>query len=141
MTMYFSDIIITVFEPTLVKIVTSALLAFTFFFGDFHTQGVIAVMMLMLFDTILGVMATYSEGQPITSRKFSRVVQKGTVYFIAISAGYFTDQTIGWQVIQATMIGFIGVTEFISILENMGRMGYQTPKKLLNQLKDFKSQK
>ena len=95
----------------------------------------------MIFDTILGVMATYHEGQAITSRKFSRVVQKGIVYFMAISAGYFADQTIGWQMIQATMIAFIGVTEFISILENMGRMGYATPQRLLNQLKDFKSQK
>jgi phage-related holin len=60
---------------------------------------------------------------------------------MSISAGYFADITIGWNLIQSVMVGFIGVTEFISILENMGRMGYQTPKKLLNQLKDFQSQK
>lgn len=139
--MYFHDIIQTVVEPTLLKLAVSGILAFTFFFGDFHTQGIVAVLMLMIFDTILGVMATYYEGHPITSRKFSRVVQKGTVYFIAISAGYFADLAIGWKLIQSTMIGFIGVTEFISILENIGRMGYQTPQKLLNQLKDFKSEK
>lgn len=139
--MYFADIIISTIEPTLFKICTTGALLFTFFFGDFHQQAIIAVLMLMIFDTILGVMATYYEGNAITSRKFSRVVQKGIVYFMAISAGYFADQTIGWQLIQATMIAFIGVTEFISILENMGRMGYQTPKKLLNQLKDFQSQK
>lgn len=139
--MYFQDIIQTLFEPSFAKVVTSVVLTFVFFFGDFHTQGIVAVLMLMTFDTILGVMATYYEGEAITSRKFSRVVQKGTVYLIAISAGFFADQTIGWQVIQATMIGFIGVTEFISILENMGRMGFQTPKKLLNQLENFKSEK
>lgn len=139
--MYFTDIIISTIEPTLLKICTAGALLFTFFFGDFHQQAILAVLMLMIFDTILGVMATYYEGHAITSRKFSRVIQKGIVYFMAISAGYFADQTIGWQVIQATMIAFIGVTEFISILENMGRMGYQTPKKLLNQLKDFQSQK
>ena len=139
--MYFHDIINTVIEPTLLKAAVSVAITFTFLFGDFHTQGVIAVLMLMTFDTILGVMATYSEGGAITSRKFSRVVQKGIVYFIGISAGYFVDITIGWSVIQATMIGFIGITEFISILENVGRMGYETPKKLLNQLKGFNSQK
>lgn len=116
-------------------------MAFSFFFGDFHTQGVVAVAMLMTFDTILGVMATYYEGQPITSRRFARVIQKGIVYFMAMSAGYFADITIGWIVIQSLMIGFIGVTEFISILENMGRMGFQTPKKLLNQLRDYQSSK
>lgn len=139
--MYFQDIVQTVFEPSIAKALASAVLTFVFFFGDFHTQGIVAVMMLMTFDTILGLMATYHEKQAITSRKFSRVVQKGAVYLIAISAGYFTDLTIGWSVIQTTMIGFIAVTEFISILENMGRMGFQTPKKLLNQLENFKSQK
>lgn len=137
--MYFHDIINTIIEPSVLKIVASAVIAFAFFFGDFYTQGILSILMLMIFDTILGIMATWHEGQAITSRKFSRVVQKGTVYFIAISSGYFADISIGWQIIEATMIGFIGVTEFISILENMGRLGYQTPKKLLNQLKGFQS--
>ena len=128
-------------EPTLLKIVASIAVTFLFLFGNVHTQGIIAILMLMTFDTIVGIMASWKEGKAITSRRFSRVVQKGTVYLMAISAGYFTDITIGWHVVQATMIGFIGVTEFISILENMGRIGYQTPKKLLNQLKDFQSQK
>jgi toxin secretion/phage lysis holin len=139
--MYFQDIINTVIEPTLLKLAVSGAFAFSFLFGDFHQQAIIAVLMLMVFDTVLGVMATYHEGRAITSRKFSRVVQKGVVYFMAISAGYFADLTIGWQVIQATMIAFIGVTEFISILENMGRLGYSTPQRLLNQLQDFKSAK
>lgn len=139
--MYFNEILTTVIEPTLLKLATSGVLAFVFLFGNFHTQGIIAVLMLMIFDTILGMMATFSEGKAITSRKFSRIVQKGIVYMMGISAGYFADLTIGWQIVQATMVAFIGVTEFISILENMGRMGYETPKKLLNQLKDFKSQK
>lgn len=139
--MNFHDILLTTFEPTLLKLAATVLLSFTFLFGDVHTQGIIAVLMLMIFDTILGVMATYNEGKAITSRKFSRVVQKGIVYLMAISAGYFTDQTIGWHMAQSTMIAFIAVTEFISILENMGRLGYQTPQKLLNQLKDFQSEK
>ena len=138
---HYLDIISTVCQPTLIKILAAVLLGVSFLFGDFHSQAILAVLMLMVFDTIMGVMATYYEGQTITSRRFARVVQKGIVYFIGISAGYFADLTVGWHMIQATMIGFIGVTEFISILENMGRLGYQTPKKMLNQLKDFKSAK
>jgi phage-related holin len=139
--MYLQEIITSTMELTTAKIATSVLVALSFFFGDLHTQAILGVLMLMIFDTILGLMATRYEGNAITSRKFSRVVQKGIVYFLGISAGYFADQTIGWQLIQSVMIGFIGVTEFISILENMGRMGYQTPKKLLNQLQDFQSKK
>lgn len=139
--MNFLEIIQTMAEPTILKVLASFIVAFAFFFGDVHTQGVIAVLMLMIFDTLVGVRASWVEGQAITSRKLSRVIQKSIVYLMAISAGYFTDITIGWHIVQATMIGFIGATEFISIIENVGRLGYQTPKKLLNQLKDFQSEK
>ncbi len=139
--MNFPEIITTLFEPTLLKIVASGVLVFLFLFGNFHTQGIIAILMLMTIDTIFGVMAAYANGEVITSRRFSRVVQKGIVYLMAISAGYFTDLTIGWQVVQATMIGFIGVTEFVSITEKMAKMGYQTPQRLLNQLQEYKNGK
>jgi toxin secretion/phage lysis holin len=128
-------------EITSAKIIASLLLLFGFFFGDIYKQAILSVMMLITIDTFFGVISAYYEGSAITSRKFGRIVQKSTVYMLAISAGYFADITIGWQIIESVMIGFIGVTEFISILENMGRLGYQTPKKLLNQLKDFQSQK
>ena len=99
------------------------------------------VLMLMVFDTFLGVCAVFHEGHAVTSRKFARVVYKGFVYMISISAGYFLDTTMPIALAQTTMIGFIAATEFISILEKMGRLGFETPKKLLNQLKDFQSQK
>lgn len=139
--MTFVDIIQTTFEPTIIKLLVSLLLTFGFLFGEFHTEGIVAVLMLMTFDTVLGVMASWQEGQAITSRRFGRVVQKGCVYLMAISAGYFTDITIGWEFVQSTMVAFIAVTEFLSINENMGRLGFETPKKLLNQLEGFKSQK
>lgn len=139
--MNFINIIQTTIEAASLKLLASGVVAVVFLFGELHTQGIIAVLMLILFDTILGILATRKEGSAITSRKFANVIQKSTVYFMAISAGYFTDITIGLYFVEATMVGFIGVTEFISVLENMGRMGYATPKKLLNQLKDFQSKK
>lgn len=139
--MNFVEIAQSMLEPTLLKVLASLVLTFAFFFGNFHTSGIIAIMMLMSFDTILGVMAAYSTGEVITSRRFSRIIQKSIVYLIAISAGYFTDLTIGWQVVQATMIGFIGVTEFVSITEKMAKMGYQTPQRLLNHLQEYKNSK
>ena len=139
--MHFQEIAATIFEPSLLKIGASIIIAVSFLFGDLHSQALIAILMLMVFDTILGLLATLHEKQPITSRKFARVVQKGAVYFIAISAGFYADTTISFNIIQSTMIGFIGITEFLSVMENMGRLGYQTPKKLLNQLKDFQSLK
>lgn len=140
--MHFNEIIINAAEPTLLKAIMAILVSAGFFlFGDLHTQGIIAVLMLVMFDTIFGVISAYTNGVQITSRRFSRIVQKSVVYLLAISAGYFTDITIGWHLVQSTMIAFIGVTECISILEKMGQLGYATPQKLLNQLEGFKATK
>lgn len=127
-----------VFEPTALKfLVSSVLTVFFFLFGNLYTEALAAVVMLMVLDAILGVWASKKEGAAITSSRFADSVKKGIVYFMAISAGYFVDLTVPFDLVQATMVGFVGVTEFISVLENVGRMGYQTPKKLLNQLRDF----
>jgi len=122
------------FEFSVVKLVAALALSVVFLFGNVYNDAIIAILMLIVFDTVLGVTATYYENNPITSRRFGRVVVKGMVYFSSISAAYFADLTIPYDFVQATMIAFVGLTEFISILENIGRMGYATPKKLLNQL-------
>lgn len=109
----------------------------SFFFGHFYTDALVAIMMLMFIDFVLAVAAAKLSGEPVTSRKAGRTLIKGIVYLSAISAGYFADLTIPFDFIQGAMIGFVGVTEFISVLENVGRLGFHTPKKLLNQLKDY----
>lgn len=136
-----AEIILTTFTPTLLKLSTVFVLTVSFFFGDLYHDAIVAVLMLMIFDTVLGVAAVYYEGRAITSRGFARVIYKGFVYMVSISAGYFLDSTLPISVAQTTMIGFVAVTEFISILENMGRLDMETPKKLLNQLHDFQSAK
>lgn len=136
--LYIVEKIHTVFEPTALKFyVSSILTVFFFLFGNLYTEALTAIVMLMVLDAVLGVWASKKEGAAITSTRFADSVKKGIVYFMAISAGYFVDLTVPFDIVQATMVGFVGVTEFISVLENVGRMGYQTPKKLLNQLRDF----
>lgn len=129
-------------EPTMLKLLTSGIVSTGFFlFGHLYTEAIIAIAMLMVMDTALGMAAAWKEGQDISSKRFSRAVLKGIVYFTAISAGYFADLTIPFDIVQGTMVAFVGITEFISILENIGRLGYQTPKKLLNQLKEYRDNK
>lgn len=113
----------------------AALSGSAFFFGDLHNQAIIAVAMLMVFDFLTGITASWMEGKAITSRASMRSVLKSTVYLVAISAAYFADNTIPVAFIETTVVGFVGITEFISILENAGRMGFATPQKLLNQLR------
>lgn len=137
-TLYIIQKVQSVFEPTSLKFLTSGVLSVLFFFfGNLYTEALIAITMLMVLDAVLGVWASKHEGAAITSQRFADSVKKGIVYFMAISAGYFVDLTVPLDLVQATMVGFVGVTEFISVLENVGLMGYQTPKKLLNQLRDF----
>lgn len=135
------NITIATFTPTCFKFLVSAMLFLSFIFGENYNEAIVAVLMLMVIDTVLGVAAVVYEGEAITSRKFSRVLHKGIVYMLSIAAGHFLDITMPYALAQSTMLGFIAVTEFISVVENIGRMGFKTPKKLLNQLKDFQSQK
>lgn len=108
----------------------------SFFFGDLYADALIATVMLMAIDFATGIVASYIEQKPITSRRAGNSVLKGTVYLSAISAAYFTDQAVPGSFVQSTMIAFVASTEFISVLENVGRMGFSTPKKILNQLRD-----
>lgn len=92
---------------------------------------------------ILGIMATIHEKKAITSHRMKRSIHKSFVYFSTMSASFFTDKAIagtlfGLTPFEPVVFGFIAVTEFVSILENVGRMGYATPKKLLNQLNGIK---
>lgn len=116
-------------------LVATSLGLFTFLFGTLHTEAIVAVAMLMIFDFFTGLVASWQEGKPITSRAAMRSVLKSTVYLVAISAAFFTDKTVPIAFIETTVVGFVGVTEFISIMENTARMGFATPQRLLNQLR------
>lgn len=132
----FETIAIKLSEFPLFKLgLTTGLALMSFFIGEVYQDAVIAVMMLMLFDTITGVYASKLEGNIITSKRFVNKVRQSVMYLLAISAANFLDQTVPGQLVQFATIGFVAGTEFISIIENIGRMGYRTPQRLLNQLK------
>lgn len=129
-------------EPTTLKLgVAGVMSVVLFLFGNLYHDALVAIIMLMAIDFVLAVSAAKRNGDPITSRKASRSLIKGIVYLSAISAGYFADQTVPGAFMQGSMVAFVGVTEFISILENVGRLGYATPRRLLNQLYDYQKNK
>jgi toxin secretion/phage lysis holin len=126
-------------EYPILKFIASAFLVISnFLFGELYTQALLSILVLFSMDFITGIAASYYEKKTITSRRMFSGVLKFTAYLIAISAGYHTDLTLPFEapIFASTMIAFVGVTEFISILENFGRLGLKTPQKLLNQLKD-----
>lgn len=110
--------------------------AASFLFGGVYVDAMVAVSMLMLFDTITGMWASRMEGLAWTSPRFAKKIRQMILYSISISAAHFLDQTVPGEWMQFSAIGFVAANEFISILENIGRMGFKTPKSILNSLKE-----
>lgn len=118
------------------------ILTYSFFFGDIEETIITSVVVLTIFDMMTGLMASIKSGKSIESRRLFTTAVKIFVYLMLISAGHLTENAVGMDIRADEVITFvIALTEIISILENASRMGYAIPKKLLNQLKDFKSQK
>ncbi|MBN9503640.1 MAG: hypothetical protein BGO01_20655 [Armatimonadetes bacterium 55-13] len=95
---------------------------------------------LILLDTATGVWAGIVSGKQITSARFSRVLTKffgyGAVVYVCSAA---TKTLAGTGQLQSTAIsgvlGFVVLTEGISILENVGKMGVKAPPFLKQWLK------
>lgn len=82
------------------------------------------------------------SGHEITSSKVFRTSIKIVLYFMMVSAGHLTEMIVGLDFkIDEILLMFLSVTEFISIIENIGKMGFSVPQNLLNKLKDFKESK
>lgn len=109
-----------------------------FYFGDISQPLLMAVFMLISFDFITGILASVRQKKEITSRRIFDTALKYVLYFIAISAGYFTELVIGTDLfISKTIMIFLAITEFVSILENVDKAGYPTPIHLINKLKEI----
>lgn len=110
-------------------------------FGKIDIAVLFGVGVLTIFDFFTALAKEYKLGNAIKSKKAVRTPLKMMVYAIMIAAGYVTESVIGIHVIDIpiaqTIAAFIAVTELVSILENVGRMGYVIPTKLLNSLEEF----
>jgi len=82
----------------------------------------LAVGALVLIDTVTGIIASKKGNQSIESRKFSRVTTKILIYHSAILTGFLLERFIlgseDWP-ISKWAAGYCGLTEMISVLENL----------------------
>lgn len=115
---------------------------YSFSFNVLHEASMLAVLLLIIFDFITGIIAAKLSGDEIKSKKIFRSALKVMFYFMLISGGHLTEKAVGINLfLDETMIAFLATTELISVLENIGRMGFAVPKKLLNKLEDFRGTK
>ena len=131
-----SHSLVAYMEP---KIVASAsLAAYAFFLSPLYLQLQLALIALLTFDAITGVMAAKYTGTSITARRLFRTPQKMFVYILLVSAAHLADLFIisTGAYFEFFMMFYLALTEFTSVIENIGKMGFKTPRKLLNQITD-----
>jgi len=97
---------------------------------------------LILLDFLTGVMSSVRQGQSITSVRAVKTVTKSIVFLVFFAAANQTGLIIPgmYEFITTGIASFLALTEFISVAENVAKMGYSIPRKLLNQISQTKSE-
>lgn len=115
---------------------------FAYMIGGQNFQAGIAIIALITIDLVTAIMAAYRAGDPIESRKALKSFTKVTVYGLFLSAVHLAEVVVpGTTFFDEAALAFLALTEAISVMENVGRMGYPVPLKLLNRLRDIKNEK
>lgn len=101
-----------------------------------------ALIGLVFIDFATGIMAAKKRREPIRSMYMMHTPLKLFIYIMLLASTRLAALAgLGFLIPNAIMIGFLAVTELISILENVGRMGFVIPQKLLNQLEEYRDGK
>lgn len=103
---------------------------------------------LIVMDTLTGVLASMREGVIVSSRGFRRVLFKLVGYSAVVLVASLSAHAIAmhWRDNEALAVAvatgaallFVVLTESISILENVRRMGIPIPVWLVRRLKKFR---
>lgn len=115
---------------------------YSFGFDQALENAMVAVLFLIVFDFITGIAAAKISHEVIKSSKIFRSALKIAIYFLLISAGHLGEVAIGANFfIDEFIVVFLAATELISVIENIGKMGFAVPKKILNQLEKIRDGK
>lgn len=119
------------------KSVVAYLLIAAHWIFDRDFEFIWVIFLLIAFDTITGLMVAYKEGR-ISSQGFRQSFCKLFVYLIMLATGSLVDKTLPVAVTLELIVIFLSTTEAISILENIGQLGFPVPQKVLRKLEVFK---
>jgi hypothetical protein len=98
---------------------------------------IVAIAVLVLIDTITGIMAAVKSKDPITSSRMKRVISKMFLYYSATVVGFIASTYLvdGALPLEKMITTLIGVVEVKSILENLDIIsGGSMFKNILNKL-------
>lgn len=117
-----------------IKIIfTSIISYFTYCFdGKYTILG--SLFALIVFDTFTGVWCAV-KAKEVSSRGFYRTTVKCLVYFIMLIVARIVDKSVLIPFASTIMDSFLVVTEAISILENISKLGFMVPQVIISKLK------
>jgi len=119
---------------------TGVLVVSHFLFDEVLAKAMLALFVLVIFDWASGTMASYKTGTHIKSAMIFRTPVKLVVYFMLITGARIAEYSLTEhiQFIDETVIAFLVVTELISLVENVGKMGFINADRLLKKLDKLK---
>lgn len=109
-------------------------------FGSQNVEMVGILTAMIALDLITAIISEFKQGNPIESRKALKTVTKTVVYGTMVAGAHLCGKVIGVTFLDGAVTSFLAVTEFISILENIGKAGYSIPNVLLNRLQMMKEE-
>jgi toxin secretion/phage lysis holin len=139
---YLCYLIGAVFNHSVLKAIFALLfIVFSFLFDINQSEELLALFVLIQIDFISGIAAAKFNGDAIRSSKIRHTAIKITAYYSVIAGAHLAEYGLNHflAILDETVMAFFLLTELISLLENVGRLGVETPKKLLNQLIDKKN--
>lgn len=122
------------------KLYIGVLASFVSFFLSPAIQSLFyGLMTLVVFDFVTGLWASIKTGKAIRSTRMIKSAFKLLIYCIMLSTGHLLDTSIGIDVLGVNLerifLIFIMTTEAISVLENVGNMGFPVPAYVVKYLK------
>jgi phage-related holin len=129
-------------EPSLKLLGIALVSIFTFLFGDLTLALLLGLPMLIFFDAVTGLLAARQNKEDfILSRLIMSNAIKLGVYAMFLSAGSIAENSItvlpdSLMLINDSILAVLVLSELSSVAENAASMGYATPKKLLNKIKN-----
>lgn len=129
-----------IFEHLPVKTCLSVVVtALSYLMGGEHLELVNLLLILVVVDFVTGIMAAKKTGEVISSHKSLRSATKIVVYSLFIVAAHLSENILpGETYFEHVVVSFLALTEFISVIENIGKQGFAIPKKLLNKLEEYR---
>ena len=110
------------------------ILLLQFSFGTIGFKIITAVILLIIIDTITGIVGAFKQKEEISSKRFFDSVIKLVFFPMIIAAASIAQTAIGTDMLAIPQLvaGYLAVHEFLSVIENFGKIGYIIPQKILN---------